>query len=477
MKDDFFGVTGAINNLEVQGGNVQGGNLLSAGPAAAVQNSQSQGLQNQGSQNQGLHTHAVVQNVQTRREEAPLEQKEKSGRLQKKDAGLVSDLYAATLEGGSNWAGWTLLAIAVILGVGIAWSMWAKVDEITQAPGKVVPTQKEQVIQSLEGGILSELLVKEGDVVDRSQPLLRIDDTRTGTVFREGQNKVEALRAMLVRLKAEASGDTPQFSESLTRARPQAVANELRTYKARLHALEQSVEFQKKSLDLAQQELTMTEPLVQKGLISTVELLRLQRQVTDLRGKIDEQNNRFRADALSEYTKVQNELDSQSEILLGRKDSLQRTLIRSPTRGIIKNIRVNTVGGVIQPAQDILEIVPLDDALLIEARVRPSDVAFLRPGQEALVKLTAYDYSIYGALKAHLDYISPDTLRDEIKRDEVYYRVQLKTEQRRLVNKLGEPMPIIPGMIAQVEVKTGTKSILDYLLKPILKSREAFQER
>ncbi len=469
MKDDFFGVT---NNLEVQGGT-----LVNAGPAAAAQNLQSQGSQNSGTQNQGLHTHAVVQDVRGRREEIALDQKGKPSRLQKKDAGLVSDLYAATLEGGSNWAGWTLLAITVILGVGIAWSMWAKVDEITQAPGKVVPTQKEQVIQSLEGGILSELLVKEGDAVERNQPLLRIDDTRTGTVFREGQNKVDALRAMLVRLKAEASGEAPQFPESLTRARPQAVANELRTYKARLQALEQSVEFQKKSLDLAQQELTLTEPLVQKGLISTVELLRLQRQVTDLRGKIDEQNNRFRADALSEYTKVQNELDSQSEIVLGRKDSLQRTLIRSPTRGIIKNIRVNTVGGVIQPAQDILEIVPLDDALLIEARVRPSDVAFLRPGQEALVKLTAYDYSIYGALKAHLDYISPDTLRDEIKRDEVYYRVQLKTEQGRLVNKLGEPMPIIPGMIAQVEVKTGTKTILDYLLKPILKSREAFQER
>jgi adhesin transport system membrane fusion protein len=217
---------------------------------------------------------------------------------------------------------------------------------------------------------------------------------------------------------------------------------------------------------------------VKKGVVAEVELLRLQRQVNELRGNLQERQNKFQAEARADLAKNEAELAAIAEANTARADQVKRTVVRAPLRGTIKNIRVNTIGGIIQPGQDIMEIVPLEDQLLIEARIKPSDVAFLRPGQPAMVKITAYDYSIYGGLEAALEQISADTIRDEKKTDESYYRIQVRTRQSHLKDRGGGALPIIPGMTATVEILTGHKTVLDYLLKPLLKAKDsALRER
>jgi adhesin transport system membrane fusion protein len=221
----------------------------------------------------------------------------------------------------------------------------------------------------------------------------------------------------------------------------------------------------------------MTAPMVEKGLVAEVELLRMRRQANELELQIAERYNRYRAEAANELTRVESDLGQITGLLTARRDQFDRTVVRAPVRGTIKNIRVNTVGGVIQPGQDIMEIVPLEDRLLVEAKVRPHDVAFLRPGLPAKVKLTAYDYTIYGALDGELELISPDTLREERRGvEETYYRVLVRTRNSSL-RAGGKELPIIPGMTASVEIRTGEKSVLDYLLKPAFRAREALRER
>lgn len=388
----------------------------------------------------------------------------------------MRDMHQAMVAEKQNVIGVTLILMLACLGAALFWADHFKLEEITRGNAKVIPSSREQIIQSLEGGILSELLVREGDIVAQGQPLLRIDPTKANASYQEGQNKALALRATAARLRAEARGIPLQFSADVKQL-AELVKNETNTYQAKRQALEQSTTTIKRSKQLIARELAMTEPMAAKGLVSEIELLRMRRQVNELELQIQERFNKYRAEAANELIKVESELSQTTEIVGARKDQVKRTTINAPLRGTVKNIRMNTIGGVVQPAQDIMEIVPLDERLLVEAKIRPTDVAFLHPGLPATVKISAYDYSIYGGLEGVIEIISPDTLREERKsEDENYYRVLVRTKNSTLSNN-GKELPIIPGMTASVEIRTGEKTVLDYLLKPVLKAREALRER
>ncbi len=388
----------------------------------------------------------------------------------------MRDMHQAMIAEKQNVIGITLILLLACLAAALFWANTFKLEEITRGNAKIIPSSREQVIQSLEGGILSELLVKEGDIVTQGQPLLRIDPTKAKASYQEGQNKALALRATAARLRAEARGTPLQFTPDVKQL-AELVKNETNTYQAKRQAVDQSIATIRRSKELIARELAMTEPMAAKGLVSEIELLRMRRQVNELELQIQERFNKYRADAANELNKVEAELSQTTEIVGARQDQVKRTTINAPLRGTVKNIRMNTIGGVVQPAQDIMEIVPLEDRLLVEAKIRPHDVAFLRPGLPATVKISAYDYSIYGGLEGEIEIISPDTLREERKtEDENYYRVLVRTKNSTLSNN-GKELPIIPGMTASVEIRTGEKTVLDYILKPVLKAREALRER
>jgi adhesin transport system membrane fusion protein len=293
---------------------------------------------------------------------------------------------------------------------------------------------------------------------------------------------VLALQGMIARLKAEAYGQPLAFSAAVAKA-PDIVRNETEAYTARRRALEEHTAGLRRGLELAEQEIRMTEPMVARGLISDLELLRMKRQANDFRIQIGERMNKYRAEANADLPRMESELAQSRESLAAKEDTMRRTILRAPVRGTVKNIRVTTIGGVIQPAVDIMEIVPLGDKLIIETKIRPQDVAFLRPGLPATVKVSAYDFAIYGGLTGTVEQISPDTLRDERRgqasangEDTSYYKVLVRTTSA-VLHSGGKELPIIPGMTTSVEIRSGEKTVLDYLLKPVMKAREAFRER
>jgi adhesin transport system membrane fusion protein len=395
------------------------------------------------------------------------------------DAEFVADLQQALLGQRSGTPVRMLLLIAVIVVSALIWAAWARVEEITQASARVIPKSREQVIQSLEGGLLAELKVNEGDIVERGQILLKIDPKRAGALYRESYVKVTALKAMLARLQAEAYERALVFPADV-RMHPDIMEQERSAFAARRAALSDALAALERSYALSSREIELAEPLAQRGLMSQIELLKLRRQANELRMQIAERRHRFQNDAAAELAKVEMELSQTSENLVGRADVMARTAVQAPVRGVVKNIRINTIGGVIQPGEHIMEIVPLEEQLLMEAKVKPADVAFLRPGLPTTVKLSAYDFAIYGGLKGSIQLISPDTLRDDARTaprgDDTYYRVLVLTDTNTL-EAGGKSLPIIPGMTGSVEIRTGEKSILSYLLKPMLRGREAFRER
>jgi adhesin transport system membrane fusion protein len=372
-----------------------------------------------------------------------------------------------------------LYLVAAILVVGIVWAKFAKVEEITQGQGKVVPVSREQVIQSLEGGILADMHVREGDVVEKGQLLLNIDPKRADSNYAEGLSKLIGLQGKVARLRAEAF-HTPLVFPADVMADKGVVQSETMAYNARRQALNDSVASLQHSYALAMDELNMTEPLAKRGLISETEVIRMRRSANDLQSQIVDRRNKYQADANDELSRLELELSQTKENLVGRADVLKRTTLVAPVKGTVKDIKVTTIGGVMQPGAQIMSIVPYADQLIVEARVKPSDVAFLKPGLPAMVKISAYDFGIYGGLKGHVMNVSPDTFADEKaapgKADAIYYRVEVLTEKSELV-AAGKHLPIIPGMTGNVEIRTGEKTVLSYLLKPIFKSREAFRER
>ncbi|WP_244111225.1 HlyD family type I secretion periplasmic adaptor subunit [Burkholderia gladioli] len=391
----------------------------------------------------------------------------------------MSDMRAALLTQSSPGSKLMLYVVATLLVAFLAWARFARVEEITQGEATVISRSREQVIQSLEGGILEEMNVREGDIVRKGQMLLKIDPTRAQTSYREAYSKAVGLKATLARLRAEAFSQPLVFPPAV-RDETEVVQMETKAYNSRRHALDESIAALERSYALQQKEIELAEPLAAKGLMSDVELLRMKRTANELKSQMVERRNRYQADANSELTKLELELAQTNESLVGRRDVLSRTSVVAPVYGTVKNVRVNTIGGVIQPGEHILEIVPLEDQLLVEGKIKPSDVAFLRPGQPAMVKITAYDFGIYGGLKGKVSYISPDTLKDDAKaaagKDATFYRVQVLTD-RAYLEAGGKQLPIMPGMIARVEIRTGEKTILDFLLKPIFKAQEAFRER
>lgn len=386
---------------------------------------------------------------------------------------VTVDRQLQTHERRTSLIIWLCSAALVIF---LVWAHFAVLDEVTVGTGKVTPSSRAQVIESLDGGIVKELNVHEGDIVSKGQILARLDPTRFQSNFGEAQAKARTLRASAERLRAELTGAPLQFSEETLRE-PELVARETQLYESRRRNLLETVSNLQASLKLVQDELRMTAPLVAKGAAGEVEVIRLRRQVSELRGKIDEARNEYAVRAREEQVKNNAELDAQLQSLTGKEDQLTRATLISPVRGIVKDIQVTTVGGVLQPGGKLMEIVPLEDQLLIETRINPRDIAYIRPGLPAIVKITAYDSSIYGDLPGEVETVSPDTLQDEVKRDQYYYRVYVRTQKAELVNRAGRKFPIVPGMVANVEIKTGQKTVMDYLIKPLNKVNEAMRER
>ena len=378
--------------------------------------------------------------------------------------------------------------VAVIGFALIAALLWAAsfdLEEITRGTGKVIPSSREQVIQSLDSGVLAELLVREGDAVVKDQVLLRIDDARSGPMFREAREKWIALSAQAARLQAEAYGTEIQFPNHV-KNQASVVQRETQAYLARKQALNEEMAAMQQSLSQLSRELSLTEPLVEQGVMSEVELLRLKRQYADMQSRMAERRNRYLTDASNEWVRVESELSQTRENTLAREDAFKKTVIKAPMDGIVKNVQQTTLGAVIQSGQTILEIVPVQDNMLVEAYVKPSEVAFLKVNQAAVVKLSAYDFNKYGGLEAVLDHISPDTLRDENKPrkpgnapvdlEEGYYRILVRIVDQRL-DRHGMRMNATPGMTATVEIKTGQKTVLEYLLRPLQAMTQAMRER
>jgi adhesin transport system membrane fusion protein len=408
---------------------------------------------------------------------------------------------------GARLAIWISLGALCVL---IVWAAFAQLDEVTRGEGKVIPSSQNQIIQSLDGGIVSEILVKEGQTVEKGQLLLKIDPTRFVSSLRENRAQYLALQAKAARLTAIAEGKEfvppPEAQEAI----PDVVEQERAAFLSKRAELDASVGVARQQLsqrtqelnevrarrdqaissyNLTAQELEVTRPLVQTGAVSEVELLRLQRDVARYRGerdsasaqipriqaaigeaqrKIQEVELQIKNQARAELSEANAKISALSEGSVGLADRVKQAEIRSPMRGTVKQLFVHTIGGVVQPGKEIVEVVPSDEDLLLEARVLPRDIAFLRPGQPALVKFTAYDFSIYGGLEGTLEHIGADTVVDE--KGNAFYEVRVRTK----TNTIGaKHMPIIPGMVAEVNILTGKKSILSYLLKPVLRAKAA----
>ncbi|WP_370529977.1 HlyD family type I secretion periplasmic adaptor subunit [Pantoea sp. ME81] len=367
------------------------------------------------------------------------------------------------------------ISAALIL-ISLVWAWFGVLDEVSTGTGKVIPSSRDQVLQSLEGGILTELYVHEGDRVKAGQVVARLDATRSQSSVGESAARYRAALAAASRLRAEVNDNPLTFPNEL-KAYPDLIASETRLYKTKRAQLADSTKQFNESLALANKELAITQKLAKTGAASSVEVLRLQRDKSDLELKLTDMRSQYYVQAREELAKASAEADSLAEVIKGREDTVTRLTIRAPMNGIVKNIKVSTVGGVIPPNGELMNIVPLNDRLLIEARLSPRDIAFIHPGQRAVVKISAYDYAIYGGMNGVVESISPDTIQDEVKPEIYYYRVFIRTDNDYVQNKAGKRYSISPGMVSTVDIKTGEKTIMDYLVKPFNKAKEAMRER
>jgi adhesin transport system membrane fusion protein len=403
-----------------------------------------------------------------------------------RDDRKVAGFGVRTVEDDEREASRLLVWVtAGVLLFGLVWAAVFSLDEITRGQGKIIPSSREQVIQSLDSGVLREMMVREGDLVEKDQVLLQMDDARSGAGYREANEKYLALLAMAARLRAEANDVALQFPSDLE-SEPQLIKQETQAYKARKQALMDSLEAVDGSLAAITREIKLTAPLVKNGVMSEVELLRLKRQQAELMGQRAERKNRYITDANNELTRVSSELSQTKENASAREDAYLSTTIKSPMKGVVKNVQVTTLGGVIQAGQPILEIVPTEDEMLVEAYVKPSEVAFLHVGQKAVVKLSSYDFNKYGGLDGELEHLSPDTMKDErqqrrpgaspVDMEEGYYRILVRIKDANLVRN-GKKMEPTPGMTATVEIRTGQKTVLEYLFRPLQNVSQALRER
>lgn len=386
---------------------------------------------------------------------------------------VTQDLMSQPKLGRSSLLVWMIF---LLLAGFLVWAKYFSLDEVSTGCGKVIPSSREQVVQSLEGGIIYDLRVREGDIVERGQLLAELDRTKTQSSVQESASRLRAALARAARLEAEVNDRTIKFPGEVINEK-ELVKTETELYISRKTSLDQGLIGLQQGISLVRQQLNMTEPLVKQGAASGVEVLRLKTQLNDLNNKITDLKSQYYVRAREELNRTNEEVEALRSVMRGREDSLTRLKMYSPVRGIVKNIEVTTVGGVIPPNGKLLTLVPMNDDMLIEARISPRDVAFIHPGQPALVKITAYDYAIYGGLPGEVTMISPDSIQDDVKRDIYYYRVYIRTKTNYLENKQKQRFPIFPGMVATVDIKTGSRTVLDYLIKPLNKVNEALRER
>lgn len=451
-------------------------------------------------------------------------------KVSQQDLEMADDVYGAMLTEVPSLHRLTIWSMAGLLISFIVWAYFSELDQVTSGMGKVIPSSQIQIVQSLDGGVLQKLFVQEGMQVIKNQPIARIDDTRFRSDFAEQKQEVDSLRANIIRLRAELSSilvgnnddwklqieinqKVPVYPEDLNKNAEHMVKRQQEEYSGRLDNLvnqlaiqgqqiqqrEQEItelESKVNTLDisyrLAKKELTLTRPLAEKLIVSRIELLKLERSVNDLSGELGAVSllapqlksglqeailNRretilsYRTEVRAQLNELQNKLSRINESQVSAQDKVTKALILSPVVGTIKTIHINTLGGVVKPGETIAEIVPTEDKLMVEAKIKPRDIGFIYPGLPAIVKITAYDFARYGGLTGKVEHISADTTQDE--EGNSFYLIRVRTDASSIKNKLQEDMPIIPGMMANVDVITGKRTILEYILNPLLRANEA----
>ena len=450
-------------------------------------------------------------------------------KITKDDLEMADDIYAASLTELPSIHRLTIWSLAALFVCFFVWAYFAELDRVTRGEGKVIPSTQMQIIQSLDGGVLQELYVKEGMSVKKGQLLARIDDTRFRSDMAQQNKEVDALRADIIRLQTELTSilvtDVPnwklqiniskqrlKFPDDLNKNSPKLVLYQQEEYLGRLNNLENKVAIQghqiiqrqqeindqnskietlKVSLELLERELTLTRPLAEKNIVPEVDFLRLKRTFNDAEGELKslrtikskqqsafeeavlkrrEEVLNFRADAREQLNELQSKYSRITEAQVGVQDKVKKALIRSPVVGKINTVHINTLGGVVKPGQALLEIVPTEDKLLIEAKILPKDIGFIHIGLPALVKITAYDFTRYGGLTGIVEHISADTTQDE--EGNIFYIIRIKTKNSKIHSKDKKDMPIIPGMLTSVDVIMSKRSVLEYILNPILRAKD-----
>lgn len=431
-------------------------------------------------------------------------------RMPSEDIDLVTDIRSSLMAQSPRGGRAILWAVLILSAMGIYWASVSEVEQVTRGQGKVIPASQIQVVQNLEGGILSEILVKVGDTVKKDQLLLKIDQTRFSSSVQQNRSKYLSNKAKAARLQAETSGMPFRVPSEVMAEKPEIGIREQELYESRKTELRSSLEIKQEQYNqrnnelkelstklaelsktylLFQKELKLTKPLVAQGAVSEMDVLRLEREASTMQGDIEQTKQAipraqskieesqmalkelrlaFINKAKAELNEVSAQLGEDSATSIALKDRLDRTFVKSPVNGTINRLLINTVGGVIQPGMNLVEIVPLEGTLLVEAMIKPADIAFLSPHQDAMVKFTAYDFTIFGGLAAKLEQISADSITDE--KGNSFYLVRLRTDKSYLGPKTN-PLPIIPGMVASVDILTGKKTVLSYLLKPVLRAK------
>lgn len=451
-------------------------------------------------------------------------------KVSQQDLEMADDVYGAMLTEVPSLHRLTIWAMASLLLCFLIWSYFAALQQVTSGIGKIIPSTQVQIVQSLDGGVLQELFVQEGMQVVKGQPIARIDDTRFRSDFAEQKQEVSSLRANVIRLRAELSSilighneqwqrqieidkKIPIYPDDLLQNAKFMVERQKEEYSGRLDNLINQLAIQaqqiqqreqevaeldskintlKISYQIASKELDLTRPLAEKNIVSKIELYKLERSVNELKGELSavrllspklksslqesilnrrETALAYRSEARAKLNDMQNKLSRINESQVGAQDKVTKALILSPVVGTIKTIHINTLGGVVKPGETIAEIVPTEDKLMVEAKIKPRDIAFIYPGLPAIVKITAYDFTRYGGLKGKVEHISADTTQDE--EGNSFYLIRVRTDASSIKNKKGEAMPIIPGMLTEVDVITGKRTILEYILNPILRANEA----
>jgi len=437
--------------------------------------------------------------------------------LSERDYEFMHSLSAAVLQKSPS----TLRAIMyfwiIAVFIFVVWAKFALIDEIARGDGEIIPSGENQMLQNLEGGIVEEILVQEGEDVQEGQILLKINNEKSRSSFSSNAIKADVLDAKILRLRAESSGERFKVDKGLKERIPLLVRNEeslhltnTQQLKSKINALKEQLSQRRQELSEAQthlkhlessskmikKEVRMTKPMVAKGVRSKIDFLKLQREANEIEDRytatkksiprlrsaikevqshMNETTLMYRSEAKAKLNEAVADLRALRSDSTALKDQVTRTIVRAPMNGIVQKLYVHTIGGVIRPGADIMEIVPIDERLLVEVKIKPKDIAFIYYKQKAIVKFTAYDFSIYGGLTGEVVLISPDTIKDE--KDNVFYKVRIKTDKNYIERK-GKRLKLIPGMTTSVDIITGQKSVLDYILKPILKTKQyTFTER